>query len=497
MANKIKFKRGLKSKLPTLEAGEPAFCPDTRELFVGTGSGNINMGGSMWYKGTAMSGTVTTTGYYYYSACPQVKVGDTYLNTSNGNIYECTTAGSGQAAKWTYKGCIKGVQGGTGGTGPAGKGISSTAITYQSGTSATTAPTGTWQSTIPSVAAGNYLWTKIVITYTDSTTSTCYSVARQGADGSISGTNIAIGEYVFATGENSVALGGCENTASGDSSAVIGGGMYNNASGDSSAVIGGGSNTASGQRAVIIGGFGNTALAYQMKTGCHAKDGTAGTGSGTTGDALIIGNGTSSSQSNAFRVTYAGGVYGKAAYNSTGADYAEMFEWEDGNPNGEDRRGLFAYIVGDKIRLATATDTDRRRMGIISAYPAVVGDNFDEDWHGKYLTDIYGKPLTQTVHHDAVYDENGECIMEECNSEELIINPDYDPEMEYVPRAQRKEYAYWSFIGKLVVRDDGTCVEGGYCYPGTDGIATACIDSDKGYYVMERLDDNHVRVLVR
>ncbi|MBQ3461989.1 MAG: hypothetical protein IJH36_02580 [Clostridia bacterium] len=56
-------------------------------------------------------------------------VGDTYLNTSNGNIYECTTAGSGQAAKWTYKGCIKGVQGGTGGTGPAGKGISSTAIT--------------------------------------------------------------------------------------------------------------------------------------------------------------------------------------------------------------------------------------------------------------------------------------------------------------------------------------------------------------------------------
>ncbi len=121
MANKIQFRRGTKAKLPTLSAGEPAFCPDTRELFIGTGSGNINMGGSMWYKGTAMSGTVTTTGYYYYSACPQVKVGDTYLNTSNGNIYECTTAGSGQAAKWTYKGCIKGAQGNPGTNGNDGK----------------------------------------------------------------------------------------------------------------------------------------------------------------------------------------------------------------------------------------------------------------------------------------------------------------------------------------------------------------------------------------
>lgn len=45
MANKIKFKRGLKSKLPTLEAGEPAFLTDTRELLIGTGSGNVNISG--------------------------------------------------------------------------------------------------------------------------------------------------------------------------------------------------------------------------------------------------------------------------------------------------------------------------------------------------------------------------------------------------------------------------------------------------------------------
>lgn len=113
MANKIQIRRGQKSALPTLSSGEPAYTTDTRELFVGTGSGNVNMGGSHWYMGTAMSGTSTTTGAYSYSACPQVKLDDMYLNTSNGNVYVCTMAGSGSSAKWTYQGCIKGPQGDT------------------------------------------------------------------------------------------------------------------------------------------------------------------------------------------------------------------------------------------------------------------------------------------------------------------------------------------------------------------------------------------------
>lgn len=110
MANKIQIRRGLKSALPILSAGEPAYTTDTRELFVGTGSGNVNMGGSHWYTGTAMSGTSTAT-TYSYSACPQVKLGDIYLNTTYGYVYQCTTAGSGTTAKWTYKGSIKGAAG--------------------------------------------------------------------------------------------------------------------------------------------------------------------------------------------------------------------------------------------------------------------------------------------------------------------------------------------------------------------------------------------------
>ena len=110
MANRIQLRRGIKSKLPTLTQGEPAYVTDTHELFIGTGNGNVNMGGSMWYKGTDMGGESTAANAYSYNACPLVKVGDTYLNTSNGNVYECTTAGSGTSAKWTYKGSIRGPQ---------------------------------------------------------------------------------------------------------------------------------------------------------------------------------------------------------------------------------------------------------------------------------------------------------------------------------------------------------------------------------------------------
>lgn len=120
MANKIQQRRGLKSAIPTLSAGELGYTTDTRELFIGTGSGNVNVGGSHWYRGTAMSGTSTATNAYSYSACPQVKLDDLYLNTSNGNMYACTTAGSGSSAKWTYQGCIKGATGATGAKGATG-----------------------------------------------------------------------------------------------------------------------------------------------------------------------------------------------------------------------------------------------------------------------------------------------------------------------------------------------------------------------------------------
>ena len=85
--------------------------------------------------------------------------------------------------------CVTGTKGNTGDkgdkgdTGPAGKGISSTEVTYQASTSGTSIPTGTWVTSIPSVAAGSYLWTRTIITYTDKTSTTSYAVGKMGNTG--------------------------------------------------------------------------------------------------------------------------------------------------------------------------------------------------------------------------------------------------------------------------------------------------------------------------
>ena len=74
-------------------------------------------------------------------------------------------------------------KGETGATGIAAA-ITTQTVRYQASTSGTTVPSGTWSSTIPSVAQGSYLWTRTVLNFNDGTTVTSYSVGRMGIDGS-------------------------------------------------------------------------------------------------------------------------------------------------------------------------------------------------------------------------------------------------------------------------------------------------------------------------
>jgi len=137
--------------------------------------------GSQWYAGTGITGTSTTATIFSGSGVSNARVNDQYLNTNTGNTYKCTTAGAATVAKWIYTGNIKGIQGETG---DDGNGINGATIQYASSTSNTTAPTSGWQNTPPSVAAGSYLWTRTVFSYTDGTSSDPqYSVAKQGATG--------------------------------------------------------------------------------------------------------------------------------------------------------------------------------------------------------------------------------------------------------------------------------------------------------------------------
>ena len=64
-------------------------------------------------------------------------------------------------------------------TGIAGSSVTVSSIQYQEGTSATTAPTGTWSNAVVAVADGRYLWTKT--TFSDG--KIAYGVAKQGSAG--------------------------------------------------------------------------------------------------------------------------------------------------------------------------------------------------------------------------------------------------------------------------------------------------------------------------
>ncbi len=124
------------------------------------------------------NGTTAPTGTWSTNV-PTVPKGS-FLWTRTIWTYTDNTTETGYAVAYM------GTNGNNGTNGVAGKdgtGIKTTAITYAGSTSGTTAPTSGWTSTVPTVAAGSYLWTKTVWTYTDNTSETGYSVAKMGEQG--------------------------------------------------------------------------------------------------------------------------------------------------------------------------------------------------------------------------------------------------------------------------------------------------------------------------
>jgi hypothetical protein len=118
------------------------------------------------------------------------------------------------------------------------------------------------------------------------------------------------------------------------------------------------------------------------------------------------------------------------AWTGGGADYAEYFEWSDGNPDEQDRRGISVVLDGDKIRPTLAGEDP---IGVISGNPSVVGDAAWNKWVGKYLRDDYGS---------YILDENGD----------RQLNPAYDPDAEYISREDRPEWDCVGLMGKLRIR---------------------------------------------
>jgi hypothetical protein len=265
----------------------------------------------------------------------------------------------------------------------------------------------------------------------------------------------------------------------------------------------------------LAAGSGTAAYKYQTVVGCYNDTNTGGGNPSIsssssmgayTGSLFMVGNGYGSvtgGRSNAFRVAANGKTYAKGAYASSGADYAEYFEWEDLNPNKEDRRGYFVTIKENKIRLANPNDYI---LGIVSGNPAVIG-NGDECWMNRYALDEFGGHILEEVE---IEEDEPEVINEatgeiECNSKKVTKkkyvwkqNPDYDPSIPYIQRANRPEWDAVGMVGVLAVRDDGTCQVNGYCKVAAGGIATAASERTLDTYrVIERVNDHIVKVILK
>jgi len=176
-----------------------------------------------------------------------------------------------------------------------------------------------------------------------------------------------------------------------------------------------------------------------------------------------------------------------------GADYAEYFEWNDGNSSDEDRVGLSVKLSGNKIVASSSSDDAADIIGVISGNPAVVGDASWNTWNDKYEKDDYGRyvwedytvtewtELADTlgggkqtlqlksyqtdkipdgvtapdadVTVDGVLTKTAKVIISKGAGGENLSrrkeNSSWDATATYVPRAERKEWDAVGLVGKL------------------------------------------------
>lgn len=152
-----------------------------------TFSYSIAFKGQTGQNGTSVTVSSTSVTYQVGASGTTKPTGEwstTVPNVPNGQFLWTKTVVKYSDGKSTeaYSVSYKGTNGSNGSNGTSVT-VSSTSVTYQAGTSGTTPPTGTWSTTVPSVANGQYLWTKTVVKYSDGKSTESYSVSYKGTNG--------------------------------------------------------------------------------------------------------------------------------------------------------------------------------------------------------------------------------------------------------------------------------------------------------------------------
>jgi hypothetical protein len=176
--------------------------------------------------------------------------------------------------------------------------------------------------------------------------------------------------------------------------------------------------------------------------------GSPGSGTGP------IGGGSSAGASAIAGSAGKGNIYIETGTVFSGsADYAELFEWDDGNSNSADRRGFFVSLVnGNKIEIGNTNI-----VGIVSARPVILGDAAMLGWHGRYILDDFGAPEQEL--------KDGVMVPK--------VNPNFNVQTVYTPRIQRKEWTPVGLLGKLFVRSAQTLTAGSKCTSNSSGYAVS------------------------
>ena len=126
---------------------------------------------------------------YYLSTSPTSLSGGSWSTTAptwtNGKYMWMRTKITDGAGNVTYSPDENGtcITGATGATGSSGKGIASIVEEYYQSTSATSLSGGSWSTVAPTWVDGKYIWTRSVITYTDSTVKRTEGICATGQKG--------------------------------------------------------------------------------------------------------------------------------------------------------------------------------------------------------------------------------------------------------------------------------------------------------------------------
>jgi len=179
-----------------------------------------------------------------------------------------------------------------------------------------------------------------------------------------------------------------------------------------------------------------------------------------------------------FRFYGDGNAHADVAFVDNGFDFAEMYEWEDGNSDDEYRAGYSVVMHSDgsgKIRKSTNSDSTDDIIGVVSEVSGFVGNAAWGTWAEKWQTDDFGKKITRK--EEAWYwetvDEQGEMVVNQygklsvpddvtvpADADTLgeedadVLNPDYDASSaeDYETRKSRPEWTVVGLLGQVPTR---------------------------------------------